>query len=153
MTQKTDPEEEMWRLREMRTTGGLNDAGQRRLADLEAQLSAGKETDMAKTDELEDLDELEEEEAATEEAEAQELDKALAKPKKANKKTKKATKPAARPAKATQVKATEKPAPEGIGPKEVAEAAGIQPVELRRFLRAHPELVEGHEARGRYQLG
>jgi hypothetical protein len=23
-------------------------------------------------------------------------------------------------------------------------------VELRRFLRAHPELVEGHEARGRY---
>ena len=81
-----------------------------------------------------------EEEPVLEPIEAQEP-KEVAKPKKASRKPKKTSRKA---------KATAKAAPEGIGPKEAAQAAGVEPTILRRFLRAHPELVGGHEARGRY---
>jgi phage antirepressor YoqD-like protein len=73
---------------------------------------------------IEELEELKKPEEETEE-----------KPRKHSRKSKKASKP--------EKKA--KAPVEGIGAREVAQAAGVKPAELRRFLRAHKELVEGHE--------
>lgn len=39
---------------------------------------------------------------------------------------------------------------EGIGPSEIAEEAGVTAATVRRFLRANPDLVEGHEHQARY---